>query len=103
MKSLRWILSATLLTLTLTVAIPGSAHEWQAMRAEYQAELARARWMSDLDPCALEAYLERERTLMNQRFHAEYHRFLPRSASTSPTTLTIPGTSPTPSAPPRPR
>jgi hypothetical protein len=71
-----------LLLLSLTVLLPSSAvsafaHEWKAMRAEYQAEFENARMMSKLDCAGLNAYVEQQRWLMNQRIHAEYHRSLP--------------------------
>jgi hypothetical protein len=63
--------------LFLSSAVPASAHDWHAMRAEYQAEFENARMMSKLDCVGLNAYAEQQRRLSNQRIHAEYHRSLP--------------------------
>ena len=67
-------------------ACPTSAHDWQAMRAEYQAESDIA-WMLDrLDCAGLNAYVEQERRLMNQRALAGLERSVlaPRPYPTAP-------------------
>jgi hypothetical protein len=63
--------------LFLLSTVPALAHDWQAMRAEYQGEFENARMMSKLDCAGLNAYAEQQRQLANQRIHAGYHRWLP--------------------------
>jgi hypothetical protein len=81
----------------LSSTVSTSAHDWAAMRAETQAEFENARMMSRLDCAGLNAYVEQERWLTNQRIHAEYHRSLP-----GPRTDAVPGAVPV-ARPSRPR
>jgi hypothetical protein len=81
--------------LLLSSTVPALAHDWHAMRAEYQGEFENARMMSKLDCVGLNAYVEQQRRMMNQRTLAEYHRSLPGPNA-------VPGAAPM-SYPPRPR
>jgi hypothetical protein len=73
--------------LLLAGLVPTSAqaHDWCAMRGEYEGELAIARMMGKLDDCQLLGYVAAENQRMNQWIYAEYHRPLPgRAAGAAP-------------------
>jgi hypothetical protein len=74
--------SARLLpALLVASALPAQAHDWQATRAETEAEFECARMLSRLDCAGLNAYTEHQRWQMNQWTIGAYERGLPRAAS----------------------
>jgi hypothetical protein len=86
------------------LATAGECHlSCESMTPEARAEYQRAHMVAKLDCNGLNAYVEQQRWLMNQRTLAEYQRFMLAPQATPVAPAAAPATPAAPAVPPRPR